>query len=63
MIQDHAVDIPPALVLFAVPEFGLLSGFLGALFEAPLTIVRFILVRRTYVEAILGNPVSIADAE
>lgn len=47
MIQDHAVDIPPALVLL----------------EAPLTIVSFILVRRIYGEAILGKPVAIADAE
>jgi predicted PurR-regulated permease PerM len=63
MIQKHAVDIPPALLLFAVLAFGLLFGFLGVLLAAPLTIVSFILVRRIYVEAILGKPVSIADAE
>jgi predicted PurR-regulated permease PerM len=63
MIQKHAVNIPPALLLFAVLAFGLLFGFLGVLLAAPLTIVSFILVRRIYVEAILGKPVSVADVE
>jgi predicted PurR-regulated permease PerM len=63
MIQKHAVDIPPALLLFAVLAFGLLFGFLGVLLAAPLTIVSFILVRRVYVEAILGKPITVADVE
>jgi len=63
MIQKHAVDIPPALLLFAVLAFGLLFGFLGVLLAAPLTIVSFILVRRIYVEAILGKSITVADVE
>jgi predicted PurR-regulated permease PerM len=63
MIQKHAVDIPPALLLFAVLAFGLLFGFLGVLLAAPLTIVSFILVRRIYVEAILGKPITVAEVE
>jgi predicted PurR-regulated permease PerM len=63
MIQKHAVDIPPAVLLFAVLAFGLLFGFLGVLLAAPLTIVGFILVRRIYVEAILGKAITIAGAE
>lgn len=63
MIQKHAVDIPPALLLFAVLAFGLLFGFLGVLLAAPLTIVSFILVRRIYVEAILGKSITVADEE
>jgi predicted PurR-regulated permease PerM len=63
MIQKHAVDIPPAMLLFAVLAFGLLFGFLGVLLAAPLTIVSYILVRRIYVEAILGKPVTDADAQ
>ncbi|MCR2834659.1 AI-2E family transporter [Parerythrobacter lacustris] len=63
MIQKQAVDIPPALLLFAVLAFGLLFGFLGVLLAAPLTIVSYILVRRVYVEAILGKPISVADAD
>jgi len=53
MIQKHAVDIPPAVLLFAVLAFGLLFGFLGVLLAAPLTIVSFVLVQRVYVEAAL----------
>ncbi|MFL0670756.1 MAG: hypothetical protein ACJLS3_04830 [Erythrobacter sp.] len=63
MIQKHAVYIPPAVPLFAVLAFGLLSCFLGVLLAAPLTIVGFILVRRISVEAILGKAITIADAE
>lgn len=61
MIQKQAVDIPPALLLFAVLAFGLLLGFLGVLLAAPLTIVSFVLVRRVYVEAILGKSITSAD--
>jgi len=63
MIQKHAVHIPPAVLLFAVLAFGLLFGFLGVLLAAPLTIVSYILVRRIYVEAILGKPITVAEAQ
>jgi predicted PurR-regulated permease PerM len=59
MIQKHAVDIPPAVLLFAVLAAGLLFGFLGVLLAAPLTIVVFVFVQRIYVGAILGKPVDI----
>lgn len=57
MIQKHAVDVPPAVLLFAVLAAGLLFGFLGVLLAAPLTIVVFVFVQRVYVGAILGKPV------
>jgi predicted PurR-regulated permease PerM len=55
MIQKQAVDVPPALLLFAVFAFGLLFGFLGVLLAAPLTVVVFVAVRRLYVQTILGK--------
>lgn len=55
MIQKHAVDVPPAVLLFAVLAAGLLFGFLGVLLAAPLTIVVFLFVQRIYVGAILGK--------
>ena len=55
MIQKHAVDVPPALLLFAVFAAGVLFGFLGVLLAAPLTIVVFVFVQRVYVNAILGK--------
>lgn len=57
MIQKHAVDVPPAVLLFAVLAAGLLFGFLGVLLAAPLTIVVFVFVQRVYVGAILGKSV------
>lgn len=57
MIQKHAVDIPPAVLLFAVLAAGLLFGFLGVLLAAPLTIVVFVFVQRIYVGAILGKSI------
>lgn len=57
MIQKHAVDVPPAVLLFAVLAAGLLFGFLGVLLAAPLTIVCFVVVQRVYVREILGKQV------
>lgn len=55
MIQKHAVNVPPAVLLFSVLAAGLLFGFLGVLLAAPLTIVVFVFVQRVYVGAILGK--------
>lgn len=63
MIQKHAVDIPPAVLLFAVLAFGLLFGFLGVLLAAPLTIVCFVLVRRLYVKAVLGKSIALDEGD
>lgn len=63
MIQKQAVDVPPAVLLFAVLGFGLLFGFLGVLLAAPLTIVSFLLVQRIYVKTILGKDIAVAGKE
>lgn len=59
MIQKHAVDIPPALLLFALVGFGLLFGFIGVLLAAPLTVVAFVMVRRIYVQTLLGKDIDL----
>lgn len=63
MIQRHAVDVPPALLLFAVLAAGLLFGFLGVLLASPLTIVCYVFVQRIYVQAILGKAIKVAGAD
>jgi predicted PurR-regulated permease PerM len=63
MIQKHAVDVPPAVLLFAVFASGLLFGFLGVLLAAPLTIVIYVFIQRVYVRALLGKPIRIAGEE
>lgn len=63
MIQKHAVDVPPAVLLFAVVAAGLLFGFLGVLLAAPLTVVVFVLVQRIYVRTLLGKDIKVADQD
>lgn len=60
MIQKHAVDVPPAVLLFAVFGAGILFGPLGVLLAAPLTIVLYLLVQRVYVRTLLGKQIEIA---
>jgi predicted PurR-regulated permease PerM len=60
MIQKHAVDVPPAVLLFTVVAAGLLFGFLGVLLAAPLTVVVFVLVQRIYVQTLLGKDIEVA---
>jgi len=63
MIQKRAVDLPPAVLLFALFAFGMLFGFLGVLLAAPLTVVAFVAVRRIYVKGMLGKDISGLQSE
>ena len=63
MIQKQAVDVPPAVLLFAVVAAGVLFGFLGVLLAAPLTVVIYVLVQRIYVRTLLGKPIKIAGED
>jgi predicted PurR-regulated permease PerM len=53
VVQQRAVDLPPALLLFAVVAGGLVFGVAGILFAAPLTVVVYVLVKRLYVREAL----------
>jgi predicted PurR-regulated permease PerM len=63
MIQKQAVDVPPAVLLFAVFGAGVLFGGLGVLLAAPLTIVLFLFVQRIYVRDLLGKDITVAGQE
>lgn len=63
MIQKQAVDVPPAVLLFAVVAAGLLFGFLGVLLAAPLTVVVYVLVQRIYVKTLLGKDIKVAGRD
>ncbi|HEV2598134.1 AI-2E family transporter [Sphingopyxis sp.] len=63
MIQKQAVDVPPAVLLFAVVAAGILFGFLGVLLAAPLTVVVYVLVQRIYVKTLLGKDIKIAGKD
>ena len=53
VIQHHAVDLPPALLLFSLVAAGLVFGILGVLLAEPLTAVLFVIVKRLYVREAL----------
>ena len=63
MIQKQAVDVPPAVLLFAVVAAGLLFGLLGVLLAAPLTVVVYVLVQRIYVRNLLGKDIKVAGRD
>lgn len=63
MIQKQAVNVPPAVLLFAVVAAGLLFGFMGVLLAAPLTVVVYVMIQRIYVHTLLGKKIQIAGQE
>ena len=54
-IQQHAVALPPGLIILAIAAFGVLLGLPGVMLATPLTVVSMVLVNRLYVEGILGK--------
>ena len=55
LIQRYAADLPPALTVLAILAFGGLFGFGGIILATPLLLVTIILVKRIYVEDVLGD--------
>lgn len=55
LVQKEAVNLPPALVLFAIAAFGAMFGLLGAIYAAPLTVIALVAVQRLYQEDVLGE--------
>jgi predicted PurR-regulated permease PerM len=53
LVQQRAVDLPPALLLFALVGGGLVFGLIGVLFAEPLTVMLFVMVKRLYVREAL----------
>jgi predicted PurR-regulated permease PerM len=63
MIQQSAVNIPPALLLVFLFAMGQLFGMSGLLVGTPLLAVLLVLVRRVYVERILEGRDKAGPAE
>jgi len=55
IVQQRAVDLPPALLLFAIVAGAFVFGPPGVVFAAPLTVVLFVMVKRLYVREALGT--------
>jgi predicted PurR-regulated permease PerM len=56
MVQQRAVDLPPALLLFALVAGGLVFGVVGIILAAPFTVVMFVMIKRLYVQEALHTP-------
>jgi predicted PurR-regulated permease PerM len=59
MVQRRAVDLPPALTLFALVAFGVLFGPLGVIFATPLAVTALVAVKQLYVRDTLGEETSV----
>lgn len=55
LIQRYAVSLPPALTVLAIMAFSSLFGIVGVLLATPLLVVAIVLVRRVYIEDVLGD--------
>ncbi|MBU2956418.1 AI-2E family transporter [Paracoccus sp. 1_MG-2023] len=55
MIQRYAVELPPALTIIAIVAVGSLFNPAAVILATPLLIVAITLIRRIYVEGVLGD--------
>src|SRR5690606_37425620 len=55
IIQQEAVDLPPALVILSIVLMGTLAGALGVLVATPLLAALMVLIKMLYVEDRLGD--------
>jgi predicted PurR-regulated permease PerM len=63
LLQSWAVEVPGAVLLFALLACGGLFGALGVVFAAPLTVVAYVLIKRLYVREALDTPTPIPGEE
>ena len=59
LVQQYAVDLPGAVLLFSLIGFSTLFGTLGVILAAPLAVVTLVLVKRLYVIETLDTPTPI----
>ncbi|WP_265528871.1 AI-2E family transporter [Sphingomicrobium marinum] len=59
LVQQRAVSIPPALLIFALAALGALFGLIGVVLAAPLTVVIYTLVSMLWSRDALGHDVKV----
>lgn len=59
LIQKQAVNLPPALTIFALVAAGVLLGPLGVILATPLAVVALVSVKLLYVRHTLGEAVDV----
>jgi predicted PurR-regulated permease PerM len=55
LIQRKAVSLPPALIMASLVIMGILFGFVGIILATPFAAVMMVLVKRLYIEDVLGD--------
>lgn len=63
LLQQWAVDLPGAVLLFSLLGMGTLFGPLGIIFAAPLTVVIYVMVKKLYVREVLDTDTPIPGEE
>lgn len=63
LLQQWAVDLPGAVLLFSLLAMGTLFGPLGVIFAAPVTVVIYVLVKKLYVREALDTETPIPGEE
>ncbi len=63
LVQQRAVDLPPALLLFALVAAGLIFGVAGVILAAPFTVFVFVMVKRLYVQEALKTATPLPGEE
>lgn len=59
LVQKRMVEVPPALLLFAVVAVGGVFGLAGTVVAAPLTVALYVAVKKLYVRQTLGEPTDV----
>ena len=55
LVFQRSVDIPPLVTMSAQVVLGTMLGVLGVVFATPLTACALVLVKRVYIEDVLGD--------
>jgi predicted PurR-regulated permease PerM len=62
LVQQHTVELPPALTIASQIMLGVLLGGIGLVLATPLTVVAFVLIRKLYIEDGLGDSLEDTNA-
>lgn len=61
-IQNYAVNMPPALVIFSILIFGVLFGVAGVILAVPLAVALTVIVQNLWVNETLGEGIPLAGS-
>lgn len=63
VVQQYAVDLPGAVLIFSLIAFGTLFGVIGIIFAAPMTVVTYVMIKKLYIRETLGTATPLPGEE